>query len=224
MAKILSGLITFGMILVAVVVFLATGVGDRQQAAQHRRFAEERHAVEMQVLREQTARELAEARQLSPVKTAAEGLALMGGAFTALGAGYYVVSELRKRSRLVWPNRAGIFPQVTVELGNGARAFHDPNRSPVATTIYSPEPDGGVRITPVILPGLTNSVRQAAAVQLTAAAVHRGTPLTEDAQNVARRFLPGDPAQSGAPAVRVLAAATDQVDKLLEATDDDDTG
>lgn len=186
-------LIALGTLLVGLVVLLGLGsrsVLDRQQAAQRRQFAAERHAVEMQALKEQTALHLQQERQLAPVKTAATGLALMGGAFTVLGAGYYVVCEIRKRSQLVWPDKAGMYPQIIVELPNGARAFHDPNRSPTHVTVYEPMQGGGVRIVPVVLPGLEDSVRQAAAVQLTRAAVHQGRPLTEEARDVARRLLP----------------------------------
>jgi hypothetical protein len=186
----------FGCLIVVVVllfgvgVFLTTGVADRRKQSQERRFAQEEHAVKMEALREQTALGLQRERQLSPVKTAATGMGLMASAFTVMGLGFYLVAEARKRSRLIWPDKAGMFPQVIVELPNGAKAFHDPNRSPTHVTVYEPMQGGGVRIAPVVLPGLTDSVRQAAAVQLTRAAVHGGRPLTEEARDVARRLLP----------------------------------
>ena len=188
--KLLTGLIVFGMLAVGVIVFLGVDAGDRAKAAQERRFAQEEHDLKMAALEEQGRLGLQRARQLSPVQTAATGMGLMAGAFTVTGVGFYLVMVARRRSQLIWPNKAGQFPQVMVELPNGARAFHDPNRSPTYVTVYSQTAGGGVQVTPIMLPGLTESVRQAAAVQLTTAAVHRDQPLTEEAREMARRLLP----------------------------------
>lgn len=223
MGKILSGLIVFAVIAGAIIALLAgTALSEQAKldAEQARRHAEELHQVQMQVQREEATQAVIQARQLAPVKTAATGLVFFGGASALVGAGWYLVQEFKKRTLLIYPNDAGIFPQVTVELPNGAKAYHDPNRSPTHITVYSQTADGGVQISPVQLPGIEDSVRQAAAVQLTRAAVSGGAQLTEDAERVARRFLPGDDDADRAP-VRVLESAAGNVDKLLEADDGD---
>jgi hypothetical protein len=169
---------------------------------------------------------IAEQREqdLAEVKTLALAVSILGlaGGLTlaAGGAGWFAVSELRKRAALVHPNDHGIFPLVKVQVG-GSVAIHDPNRQPTATVIYAADDNDRVLVAPAVIGGLEDAqraaIQQAAAIQLTRAAVS-GAGLTETAQDAARRFFPAD----DLPSVRVIGQPNVALDKLLERGESDD--
>lgn len=219
MGKILSSLIVFAIIAGAVIALLVADTVGEQAALnqqQERRHREELHQVRMEVEQEKATQAIISSRRLAPATDAAKGIMVVGGASTLAGVGYYIVQLMRRRGMFIWPNSAGIFPVVEIDLGDGVKVAHDPNRQPTATTVYSRAPDGRVQISPVQLPGLEDSVRQAAAVQLTAAAVHKGTPLTDTAQNAAKRMFPQDVAQR-LPEIEVSEIEPAHIERLLEA-------
>jgi hypothetical protein len=158
-----------------------------------------------------------QAADLAPTKTLALAVAILGlaGSLTlaAGGVGWYTVTELRKRARLVHADASGIFPLVRVQVG-GSVAIHDPNRQPTATVIYTGDEGGKVLVAPVVIAGLEDAqraaIQQAAAIQLTRAAVS-GAGLTETAQDAARKFFPED----DLPQVRVIGKPNPTLDRLL---------
>lgn len=157
-------------------------------------------------------------------------VALGGGALVLVlilaGIGYYGVAALRKRTLLVHADRHGIFPLVQVRVG-GQVVIHDPNRQPVPATVYGPDGQGGVAVTPITLPQLEDATRaavaQAATVQAIRAGVSSGAGLLpEHMPRVAQGLFP---APAVAPRVRIIGdgAAVPQLDRLLAAGDDNDT-
>lgn len=200
MARVLSGLIGLALLLAITATLLGTNVLDRAASQQERRHREELYQVELRTKQEIAALKVERERTLHPVKTVAVGMGVASAGMAALGLAWYVISELRKRSALIWPNDAGLYPLTQISLGNGVKVVHDPNRQPTGTTVYAREKDGSVSVIPIQLEGLEASVRQAQAVQLTRAAVS-GHGLTESAQKTARRFFPqeGYVSSSSAP-------------------------
>lgn len=178
-----------------------------------------RHAQAMHAVAE------ARAEALAPFEVAAVGGGAVVLVLALAGAGYYGVSNLRKRSLLVYPNSHGIFPLVRVRIG-GQVVVHDPNRQPAPTIVYAAYGRGGVAVTPVVLPELLDATRaavaQAATVQAIRAGVSSGAGLLpEHMQRVAQSLFP---TPDVAPCARIIGAGAvvPQLDRLL-ATGDDDT-
>jgi len=195
MQKIVTALI-FSMALIAVTAaaLIAGGWGPNREQA--RRHAEELHQIELQVMQERAYQAIIRERRLAPVKTVAGGIGILGGVGMLLYAGYYVVQNLRKRSLLVYPDKSGLFPLIKVRTMSGTEVVHDPNRQPSGSVVYTEDGRGNVVVMPIVAPGLETAAeaatRQAAAIQLVRASVSGGARLTEDAERVARRFLPAE--------------------------------
>lgn len=196
MAKILSGLITLALVLVAALTLLSSNVLDREARREELRHQERMNQIEEDAARQAEARRQARAEAMEPWKrTTLQGM-LVGSLATAAVAGYFLTQNLKKRSQLVHVNEAGIFPAIRVKLQNGATLIHDANRAQAATTVYSSDRDGNIVVMPIVPPGLEDATRQAvmqaSAVQLVRAGVSGGAQLTEDVERTARKFFPQD--------------------------------
>lgn len=221
MTRVLAGFAA-GVILIALLVGLGSGVFDRARADQELRHREDIHQVTMAVREERARLQIERERDLQPVFVAATGLVLLAVGFTALGVGFYLVASLNKRSRLVHADAHGLFPVIRMRIGK-AEAIYDPNRSPVASTIYTIDRADRVIVLPVVISGLEDAsqaaVRQAQAVQLTRAAVS-GSEISEAYQVVTKRlFLPEE---RQPPRVRVLHSPSPEIEQLLEDRGDGD--
>jgi hypothetical protein len=183
----------------AAIVFVAGLVaggyrwGDDAAQAQHAQQQAEKHAFEMQQARINAMLDLQEQAAMRPFMRAAKGTAVGGAVVLALLTGFYVVMNLRKRSRLIYADDHGLFPNIEIILSNGAAVVHDPNKAPTSTTVYRGRRDGRIVVTPVILPGLVDHQRaataQGATVQAARAAVS-GSGLVGHVQEVVKRLLP----------------------------------
>jgi len=133
------------------------------------------------------------------------------------GLAYAAVRLALKRAMTIYPDHSGLYPVVQCRVGNN-RVFHDPNRTPVATTIYTAQgvtfaasPDPG--------PGQLQVTGQAQAAQaLRAAASGIGLPPA-----TAEKIVGGgsqDPLVKPLPPVEVWDVEPAHVARLLEEVGD----
>ena len=143
-------------------------------------------------------------------------LALIVLAFLA-GLAYAAVRLALKRAMTIYPDHSGLYPVVQCRVGNN-RVFHDPNRTPVATTIYTAQ---GVTFaaSPDPSPGQLQVTGQAQAAQaLRAAASGIGLPPA-----TAEKIVGGgsqDPLVKPLPPVEVWDVEPAHVARLLEEVGD----
>ena len=137
-------------------------------------------------------------------------LAIILLAFLA-GLAYAAVRLTLKRAMTIYPDRSGLYPVVDRKVGK-IRVFHDPNRAPVAATLYTPE---GVTfvVSPEPGPGQLQVTGQAQAAQALRAAAS-GVGLTPDtAERIVR---PQTPLVKPLPPVEVWDIEPTHVERLLE--------
>jgi len=127
------------------------------------------------------------------------------------GLAYAAVRLTLKRAMTIYPDRSGLYPVVDRKVGK-IRVFHDPNRAPVAATLYTPE---GVTfvVSPEPGPGQLQVTGQAQAAQALRAAAS-GVGLTPDtAERIVR---PQTPLVKPLPPVEVWDIEPTHVERLLE--------
>jgi len=140
-------------------------------------------------------------------------LAIILLAFLA-GLAYAAVRLTLKRAMTIYPDRSGLYPVVDRKVGK-IRVFHDPNRAPVAATLYTPE---GVTfvVSPEPGPGQLQVTGQAQAAQALRAAAS-GVGLTPDtAERIVR---PQTTLVKPLPPVEVWDIEPTHVERLLEEGD-----
>lgn len=130
------------------------------------------------------------------------------------GLAYAAVRLALKRATTIYPDRSGLYPVVDRKVGK-IRVFHDPNRAPVAATLYTPE---GVTFVPSPEPGpgQLQVTGQAQAAQALRAAAS-GVGLTPDAAE--RIIRPQAPLVKPLPPVEVWDIEPTHVERLLEEGD-----
>ena len=133
------------------------------------------------------------------------------------GLAYTTVRLALKRAATYYPDRSGLYPVVKCRVGKG-HIFHDPNRVPVAATIYT---EAGVTFvaSPELGPGQLQVTGQAQAAQaLRAAASGIGLP-----PSTAEKIVSGagqDPLVKPLPPVEVWDVEPAHVARLLEEVGD----
>jgi len=127
------------------------------------------------------------------------------------GLAYAAVRLALKRATTIYPDRSGLYPVVQCRVGN-SRVFHDPNRTPVATTIYTTQ---GVTFaaSPDLSPGQLQVTGQAQVAQALRAAAS-GPGLTPDMTE--RIVRPQTPLVKPLPPVEVWDIEPPHVERLLE--------
>ncbi|MBC7249303.1 MAG: hypothetical protein H5T62_03390 [Anaerolineae bacterium] len=129
------------------------------------------------------------------------------------GLAYAAVRLALKRATTIYPDHSGLYPVVQCRVGN-SRVFHDPNRTPVATTVYTPQ---GVTFvaSPDPSPGQLQVTGQAQVAQaLRAAASGVGLPPATAEKIVGGG--PQDPLVRPLPPVEVWDVEPAHVARLLE--------
>ena len=133
------------------------------------------------------------------------------------GLAYTTVRLALKRAMTYYPDHSGLYPVVKCKVGKG-HIFHDPNRVPVAATIYT---EAGVTFvaSPELNPGQLQVTGQAQAAQaLRAAASGIGLP-----PDTAEKIVGGgsqDPLVKPLPPVEVWDVEPAHVARLLEEVGD----